>query len=42
MVNYELVYVWIYLFNKINKRKTLGVEDLFSNAMNLEQGNTKC
>jgi hypothetical protein len=26
MVNYELVYVWIYLFNKINKRKTLEVK----------------
>jgi hypothetical protein len=26
MVNYELVYVWIYLSNKINKRKTLEVK----------------
>jgi hypothetical protein len=26
MANYELVYVLIYLFNKINKRKTLEVK----------------
>jgi hypothetical protein len=26
MVNYELVYVWIYSFNKTNKRKTLEVK----------------
>jgi hypothetical protein len=26
MVNYELVYVWIYSFNEINKRKTLEVK----------------
>jgi hypothetical protein len=26
MVNYELVYVYICLFNKINRRKTLGVK----------------
>jgi hypothetical protein len=40
MVNYELVYVWIYLSNKINKRKILEVKvylvvgDLSLNAMN--------
>jgi hypothetical protein len=26
MANYELVYVWIYSFNKMNKRKTLVVK----------------
>jgi hypothetical protein len=26
MVNYELLYVWIYSFNKINKRETLEIK----------------